>query len=123
MGKVKGALKSEGVAVPPAIADDINSARQGRYILKSRLTARLGLTEYNHNAPLNETEYTPKKVKLLLGQHIGAPAKAVVKKGDKVLKGDVIALGDSNALSVNIHASINGSVTEVNDKFVVIAAN
>lgn len=123
MGKVKGALRSEGVTVPPAILDDINSARQGRYILKSRLTARLGLSEYNHPAPLNETEYTPKKVKLLLSQHIGSPAKAVVKKGDKVLKGDVIALGDSNALSVNIHASINGSVTEVNDKFVVIAAN
>lgn len=122
MGKVKGALKSSGVTVPPAIADDINSARQGRYILKSRLTARLGLTDYNHPAPLDGTEYSPKKVKLLLGQHIGKPATAVVNKGDAVTKGDVIALGDNDALSVNIHASINGTVTDVNDKFIIIAA-
>lgn len=122
MGKVKGALKSSGVTVPPAIADDINSARQGRYILKSRLTARLGLTDYNHPAPLDGTEYSPKKVKLLLGQHIGKPATAVVNKGDAVTKGDVIALGDKDALSVNIHASISGTVTDVNDKFIIIAA-
>lgn len=122
MGKIKGALKSEGVTVPPAIADDVNSMRQGRYILKSRLTARLGLTEYNHPAPLKDTEYAPKKVKLLLSQHIGKPATAVTQKGDTVLKGDVLAKGDENALSVNIHASISGTVTDVTDKYIIIAA-
>ena len=122
MGKVKGALRSEGVTVPPAIADDINSMRQGRYILKSRLTARLGLSEYNNPAPLTDTQYAPKKVKLLLSQHIGKPATAIVSKGDSVQKGDVIAIGDENALSVNIHASISGTVTDVNDKYIIIAA-
>ena len=62
----------------------------GRYILKSRLTARLGLTEYNHSAPLDESEYKAKKVKLLLSQHIGKPAEAVVKAGDTVKPDDNI---------------------------------
>ena len=46
----------------------------------------------------------------------------MVNKGDAVTKGDVIALGDNDALSVNIHASISGTVTDVNDKFIIIAA-
>ena len=76
-----------------------------------------------NSAPLDESEYKPKKVKLMLSQHIGKPAEAVVKMGDSVKVGDLIASVDENALGVNIHASISGLVTDVTDKYVVIAAN
>ena len=123
IGIVKGSLKNGGIPVPQAPEAPVKEERNGRYILKSRLTARLGLTEYNHSAPLDESEYKPKKVRLLLSQHIGKPAAAVVKMGDTVKAGDVIAAADEKALGVNIHASINGIVTDVTEKYIVITAN
>ena len=55
-------------------------------------------------------------------QHIGAPAQAVVKKGDIVTAGQVIAKPADKALSVAIHASISGRVADVNDQTIVIVA-
>ena len=46
-----------------------------------------------------------------------------LKVGDAVKVGDVIGSADENALGVNIHASISGLVTEVNEKYIVIKAN
>ena len=123
MGVVKGSLKNGGIPVPQVEKAPVKEERGGRYILKSRLTARLGLSEYNHSAPLDESEYTPKKVKLMLSQHIGKPATPAVKAGDTVKVGDTVALADENALGVNIHASINGRVTDVTEKFIVVTAN
>lgn len=123
IGVVKGSLRKGGIPLPEVKEAPVKEERQGRYILKSRLTARLGLTEYNHSAPLDETEYKPKSVKILLSQHIGKPAEAVVKPGDTVKVGDMIASTDENALGVAIHSSINGIVTEVNDKYIVVGAN
>ena len=123
IGMVKGSLRSGGIPVPQVDAAPVKEERNGRYILKSRLTARLGLTEYNHSAPLDESEYNPKKVKLLLSQHIGKAAEPTVKMGDTVKVGDLIAATDENALGVAIHSSINGLVTDVTDKYIVITAN
>ena len=43
--------------------------------------------------------------------------------GDTVKVGDLIAAADENALGVSIHSSINGLVTDVTDKYIVITAN
>ena len=56
-----------------------------------------------------------------LSQHIGAPAQAIVKTGDTVTKGQMIAQ-HADGLSVSIHASISGKVTEVTDRHIIIAA-
>ncbi|MBQ9977476.1 MAG: SLBB domain-containing protein [Clostridia bacterium] len=122
IGIMKGELRKGGIAIPEVKDAPVKSEREGRYILKSRLTARLGLTKYNFPALLDEKEYKPKTVKLLLSQHIGAPATAVCKVGDTVKTGDVIATAAQGALSVAINASIDGKVKEVNSKYVIIAA-
>lgn len=122
MGIFKGQLKKGGIPTPVVDLPPVKEEREGRYILKSRLTARLGLTEYNHAAPLDETEYKPKKVKLMLSQHIGKPAEAVVKMGDEVKLGQTVATVSDDALGVDIHASVGGLVTEVTDRYIVIAA-
>ena len=44
-----------------------------------------------------------------LSQHIGAPAKAVVKKGDRVVAGQLIAQATS-FVSANIHSAVSGTV-------------
>ncbi|MBQ4154368.1 MAG: SLBB domain-containing protein [Clostridia bacterium] len=122
IGNLKGGLRKGGISVPEVTASPVKEERKGRYILKSRLTARLGLTKYNHPALLVDTEYNPKTVKLLLSQHIGAPATALVGGGDRVNKGDMVASAPKDALGVAIHASISGVVTEVTDKYIIIAA-
>ena len=52
-----------------------------------------------------ETLDWPRQVISPLGQHIGAPAQAVVKKGDKVKAGTLIAQA-SGFVSANIHSSV-----------------
>lgn len=47
-----------------------------------------------------------------LSQHIGAMAKPVVKKGDKVLTGQLIAEA-GGFVSANIHASVSGTVKAI----------
>ena len=54
----------------------------------------------------------PKQVVLPVSMHIGAPAKPVVKKGDQVFLGQLVAEAGGN-VSANIHASIDGVVTEI----------
>lgn len=54
----------------------------------------------------------PKNVFIPLGQHIGAPAEAIVQKGDKVKVGQLIGRS-SGFVSANIHASVSGTVKKV----------
>lgn len=50
-----------------------------------------------------------------VSQHIGAPAKIVVKKGDRVLAGQIIA--EANGfVSANIHASVSGTVKGIENR-------
>ncbi|WP_367575622.1 electron transport complex subunit RsxC [Acutalibacter caecimuris] len=54
----------------------------------------------------------PARVVLPMQQHIGAPCKPVVKKGDHVYLGQLV--GDSDAyVSAPVHASVSGTVVEV----------
>lgn len=58
-------------------------------------------------------EYMPKGDMVYpLSQHIGAPATALVKKGDRVLVGQLIAEA-SGFVSANIHSSVSGTVKAV----------
>ena len=55
----------------------------------------------------------------MLSQHIGAPASAVVKKGDNVECGQVIAETGKN-LGADIHSSVTGIVEEVTKGYILI---
>ena len=55
-----------------------------------------------------------------LSQHIGAPSVPLVEKGQQVKTGDCIA-GPAEGLSVGIHASADGIVREVNDRYITIS--
>ncbi len=54
----------------------------------------------------------PEKVYLPVSMHIGAPAKPVVKKGDHVYMGQLVAEAAGN-VSANIHATVSGVVADV----------
>lgn len=55
----------------------------------------------------------PDQVILPVAQHIGAPAIPAVHKGQYVLRGELIAEPAENALSVPIHASVSGTVSDI----------
>ena len=57
----------------------------------------------------------PAGVRLALRQHIGAPSQPVVAVGDHVVEGQLIAAIPAGALSANLHASISGVVTAIDD--------
>jgi Na+-translocating ferredoxin:NAD+ oxidoreductase RnfC subunit len=100
----------------------ISAMREYRKVPISRLINRLGLNDYNTNAPLMDKEYQVDKVKIMLKQHAGAPSKPIVNVGQKVKKGDLIAIVEGNNLGANLHASIDGIVKEIND-YILITSN
>lgn len=51
-----------------------------------------------------------------LSQHIGAPANPVVKKGDRVLKGQLIAEA-GGFVSAPVYASVSGTVKGLEQRF------
>lgn len=53
-----------------------------------------------------------KEVAIPLAQHIGAPAKAIVKRGDKVVVGQVLAEA-GGFISAAIHSSVSGTVKKI----------
>ena len=60
--------------------------------------------------------YTPKgEMVFPLSQHIGAPANPLVKKGDRVLKGQVIAEA-GGFVSAPIHSSVSGTVKGIESR-------
>lgn len=56
----------------------------------------------------------PATVRIPLSQHIGAPATAVVKKGDEVFVGTLIAEA-SSFVSAPVHSSVSGTVKAIED--------
>ena len=120
MAEYKVGLRANGIKPPQGVeAKAVGPEREYRKVPMERLMARLDLTKYDREAPLDDDVVDMKRVKIMSSQHIGAPASAVVKSGDKVEMGQVIA-EPGKGLSVAIHASISGTVTGVNDKYVII---
>jgi electron transport complex protein RnfC len=66
-----------------------------------------------HVAPLG----LPSEVILPLQQHIGEPAEPIVKVGERVLKGQMIARA-SEYVSVPVHASTSGQVIAIEERAV-----
>ena len=119
MLEYKAGLRAAGMRPPQVTAAPVGPEREYRKVPMERLMARLDLTKYDKEAPLDESVVPVPRVKILLGQHIGAPASPIVKQGDTVTKGQMIA-EPAKGLSVGIHASIDGTVAEVTDKYVII---
>lgn len=94
--------------------------REWRKVPMSRLKVKLDIKEYDMYAPLSYEEFLPPVVSVLTKQHTGATAVPIVKKGQRVKKGDLVAKVPPDKLGCNIHASIDGIVDDVQDTFVFI---
>ena len=118
-------LRKAGVKAPQNVQPvPVKQSREYRKAPEERLEARLGLTRYEVDAPLQPDDCWRKagliqKVKIMLSQHIGAPAVPVVEKGEQVKAGQCIAR-PAEGLSVAIHASVDGVVKEITEQSIII---
>ncbi len=62
-----------------------------------------------------ETMPEPAKVAIAMSQHIGMPCTPCVKKGDRVLKGQLIGSCEAG-LSCPVHSSVSGTVLSIEDR-------
>nr|WP_320011118.1 4Fe-4S dicluster domain-containing protein [uncultured Desulfobulbus sp.] len=84
-----------------------------------RLKRMLNLDLFPDSGDLSEYRFAPQTLRLLLRQHIGAPATPVVSVGDQVQQGQKIAtVGD--ALGAEIHAPLSGQVCEVDEQAITL---
>ena len=121
IAEFKANMRSNGAKITPVEnPQPVNPAREYRKVPMSRLKERLGLTVYDVDAPLVDTQVKEEKVKVMLSQHIGAPATANVKAGDTVKVGDIIGMCDESKLGVPVHSPVNGKVLDVDAGFVII---
>ncbi len=75
----------------------------------------------NSGNPIRELP-APKRVIIPLSQHIGAPAAALVKKGDTVLMGQKIG-EPCGFVSAAVHASVSGKVVSIENVLVASGAS
>lgn len=120
IAKLKEDARERGMKPPQGLLPDLNvKDAELKKISVQRLTARLGLEKYDVPAPMGG-QIDVSDVKILLSEHIGAPSVPCVAVGDTVKTGDVIGKMSDGALGADVHASIDGKVTTVNEKFIRI---
>lgn len=123
IGQCKSGLQRNGVRPEKYTKEPkANKQRQYRGVPMERLIARLDLTRFENRAVLEEELVTTKDVKIMLSQHIGAPAVPCVQKGDRITAGQMIGEAKKDSLSLPVHTSIEGVVTQVTDQYIRIEA-
>ena len=118
---LKNRLREKEIEVPKNPTPEAREADFSSRAATSRLEARLGLRKYALRHAGDEClELMPQQVTLPFVQHIGKPAVPVKKKGDSVLKGELLAVAAKDGLSANIHASIDGVLEHIDEKCALI---
>lgn len=115
----KTVLKEQKTALPKDLPATRHPLADARRIPTSRLMHRLGLMRYKKSAPLESTGIRPRRVELPLRQHVGDPCTPLVKPGERVQPGDLIARPADGKLGAPIHASIRGIVRAVEESIVI----
>ncbi len=119
---IKDKLTKEGIKNSHRRSDlEANDFREYRKVPVDRLEKRLEIDKYSSITPLTDFSAEIGEVKLYLTQHVGAPSEPVVKVGDGVSRGDLIADIPEEKLGAKVHSSISGEVKQLNSEYVLIA--
>ncbi len=120
--EVKGQLGRQGLRRQNNKAPEkVREERASRLVSSSVLIDRLGIRKYvKSKVERKYMDFEPNTVYIELKQHVGKPASATVKVGDKVKVGDVVAQTAYEDLGTTMHSSINGKVSAITDRFVII---
>jgi Na+-translocating ferredoxin:NAD+ oxidoreductase RnfC subunit len=119
IGALKDKLRENAIELPKEPKSKaVDAHREYKVVPMKRLISRLGLSKYNADAPLVDMHCEAKEFRIALSQHIGQPAKVVVKKGDKIEKFQKLAACEG--LGAEIHSPVNAVVKEITDKFIIL---
>lgn len=91
-----------------------------RKVPTKRLLMRIGLSRFEHDAPVREFNGGLGPLRILLKQHVGAPAVACVQSGDAVQAGQVLGRPPAGELGAPVHAPRSGRVSTVNHEEIVL---
>ena len=110
MSRVKQQLLKDGIRpvkrIAYAVGENINDIK----VPVSRLMKRLSLDQYDRDLPLRTDIGPVTAVRLPLKMHIGQPARPVIRSGERVERGQLIA-AVAEGLGAHVHASISGVAT------------
>lgn len=95
---------------------------EGRRVPLKKLEQKLGILQYEQPAPFDGRAWSPRRIRVPLKQHAGAPASPLVRPGDLVAAGQKIADVKPDQLGAAIHASIAGRVASVTEKEIFVEA-
>lgn len=92
------------------------SDREYRMVPAERFKSRVGVLPFDQvPEDMGELDKAPSRLVIALSQHIGKPAEPVVKPGDRVTRGELIAKAAEGGPSAAIHASWEGVVESVDE--------
>ena len=120
MTRMKNGLSRAGVKPEKRIAYPVSDGYNLTKLPVFRLVSRMGVSQYESNAPFVREEFSVSRVTIPLKMHIGAPAEPVVTVGSRVKKGDLIARIPEGKMGANIHASIDGTVEAIDNLNIMI---
>lgn len=111
--QAKVSLRAEGLKFVQQKPVKVHPMKEYRRIPLSMLRQRLKVEEYEQETPFEAAVPEPAQVRIKLKQHTGAPATAVVGRGDRVEVGQAVARMGEKQLGATIHSSISGTVKEI----------
>jgi Na+-translocating ferredoxin:NAD+ oxidoreductase RnfC subunit len=118
--KAKTEMREAGIKFTQQKPVKVHPIKDGRRVPLKQLIMKLGLQDYDIEAPYCSEKIPVKKVKIPFQQHIGIKATAIVKKGETVKEGQMIGKITGKELGANIHASIDGRIKEVSEDYILI---
>ena len=96
----------------------VRAERDYRMVPYKKWMSMLGVTKFDKIADFGGEISSLERVEIPLFGHIGAPSVSVVKDGDFVKEGDLVAEA-AKGLSLPQHASLSGAVTLGNNKIII----
>lgn len=117
----KQEMNKSGFKFRQTKAVKVHPMKEARRVPLRQLITRLNLNDYNVHTPFTASRPEAGRVVIPLKMHAGVPAEPVVKQGDTVRTGGLIARAPEGKLSANIHASIDGRVKSVTADAIEIA--
>jgi Na+-translocating ferredoxin:NAD+ oxidoreductase RnfC subunit len=99
---------------------EINPMYHYRRTPTKLLVRRLGLEEFIKPHKFLDIKIDPQKIVLKLNQHRGEPSKPIVKKGQYVERGELVAETEEGKMGSRIFSSISGIVKVVDKEKIIV---
>lgn len=120
-GQAKKTMRELGLSYQQSKAPKTHAMKNYRRVPTKSLLRRLRIDKYEGSTPFVHGFPEPTEICIPLRQQIGATAVPLIKTGDRVEAGELLADVPQGSLGARIHASIAGLVTAVTGDFIRIS--